>query len=152
MSFCVEGGFGIPGDSGAWVYDPVSGGLCGHVLAWGEKSKTAYIAPMEVLFEDIKRTLGAGGVELPLPEGVHKPGTVVKEDSGIGIGTKGEEIASKLREMRLDENRNPNPALGGGPSGNAASAGNAAAGAPGGGGKAKGVVGVRPLVMAGAVS
>lgn len=154
-SFCVEGGFGIPGDSGAWVYDPVSGGLCGHVLAWGEKSKTAYIAPMEVLFDDIKRTLGAEGVELP-----NAPVRVPKhEDSGIGMGkTPGAEMDSavaKLRGLRIDDPR-AHAASGAAPSGVAA----AAPGAPGGGsgaggaagGKTKGVVGVRPLVMAGEVS
>jgi hypothetical protein len=165
-SFCVEGGFGIPGDSGAWVYDPVSGGLCGHVLAWGEKSKTAYIAPMEVLFDDIKHRLGADEVELPVPEGLlHKatpagagavPGLATKEDSGIGMESMGEEVASKLKEMRIDDKRNL--AMGMSSSG---AASNTAEGVPppaGGGGataagKAKGVVGVRPLrVMAGAVS
>ena len=63
-SWCVEGGFGVPGDSGAWVYDPETKKVCGHVLAWAEKSKTAYIAPMEVLFEDIRRTLGAETVQV----------------------------------------------------------------------------------------
>lgn len=65
-SWVVEGGgFGIPGDSGAWIYEAESGQLCGHVLAWGSQSKTAYMAPMEVLFDDIKKTLGAGTVGLP---------------------------------------------------------------------------------------
>jgi hypothetical protein len=65
-SWCVEGGFGIPGDSGAWVFNPATKELCGHVLAWGNKSQTAYIAPMDVLFEDIKTTLGAEKVSLPV--------------------------------------------------------------------------------------
>ncbi len=52
------------------------------------------------------------------------------------MGAMGEDVAAKLREMRLDE------AV---PSGSAA-------GVSGGAGKAKGVVGVRPLVLAGAVS
>lgn len=83
-SWCVEGGFGgmfspispncgggtddphlVPGDSGAWIYNPTTGQLCGHVLAWGTSSKTAYIAPMEVLFEDIKEKLDAARVCLP---------------------------------------------------------------------------------------
>ena len=65
-SWVVEGGgFGIPGDSGAWIYDPQTGRLCGHVLAWGRQSRTAYMAPMDLLFEDIKRRLGADKVELP---------------------------------------------------------------------------------------
>lgn len=54
----------VPGDSGAWVFDQ-SGQVCGHVLAWSEKSRTAYIAPMEILLDDIARTLGARSVTLP---------------------------------------------------------------------------------------
>ncbi|WEW57839.1 hypothetical protein PRK78_003306 [Emydomyces testavorans] len=63
-SFCVDGNFGVPGDSGAWVFDK-TGKVCGHVLAWSEKSRTAYIAPMEILLDDIARTLGASSVALP---------------------------------------------------------------------------------------
>lgn len=55
----------VPGDSGAWVFDKSTGQVCGHVLAWSEKSRTAYIAPMEILLEDIARTLGATSVTLP---------------------------------------------------------------------------------------
>lgn len=70
-SWVVEGGgFGVPGDSGAWIYDPQTGRLCGHVLAWGRQSRTAYMAPMEILFEDIRRRLGADKVELPGSEGL----------------------------------------------------------------------------------
>jgi len=59
------GDLGIPGDSGAWVYCADSGELCGHVLAYGEKMRQCYIAPMEVMFEDIKAKLGAASVCLP---------------------------------------------------------------------------------------
>jgi hypothetical protein len=70
-SWVVEGGgFGVPGDSGAWIYDPKAGRLCGHVLAWGRQSRTAYMAPMDLLFEDIRRRLGADTVELPGGEGL----------------------------------------------------------------------------------
>lgn len=86
-SFCVNGNFGgkqftgltfclfvlrlisfspaAPGDSGAWVFDRTTGLVCGHVLAWSEKSNTTYISPMEVIFEDIARTLNASLVSLP---------------------------------------------------------------------------------------
>ncbi|KAK1139533.1 hypothetical protein N8T08_000673 [Aspergillus melleus] len=64
-SFCVDGNFGVPGDSGAWVFERSTGRVCGHVLAWSDKSHTAYIAPMEVLLEDIARTLNASYVALP---------------------------------------------------------------------------------------
>ncbi|KAJ5628775.1 hypothetical protein N7490_011003 [Penicillium lividum] len=64
-SFCVNGNFGAPGDSGAWVFDRATGRVCGHVLAWSEKTNTTYIAPMEVTVEDITRTLNASLVSLP---------------------------------------------------------------------------------------
>lgn len=47
------------------MFDKSTGRVCGHVLAWSEKSRTAYIAPMQVLLEDIARTLGASKVTLP---------------------------------------------------------------------------------------
>lgn len=55
----------VPGDSGAWVFEKSTGRICGHVLAWSEKSHTAYIAPMEVILEDIARTLNATFITLP---------------------------------------------------------------------------------------
>jgi hypothetical protein len=127
------------------------------VLAWGEKSKTAYIAPMEVLFEDIKKILGAEGVALPIPEAgggkIVGKAMAMKEDSGIGMGSLGEDVALKLRDLRIDEGRRSSSAGGVVPSGAAStSTSSAAAGAPGSGGKTKGVVGVRPLVIASAVS
>ncbi|KAJ5591565.1 uncharacterized protein N7459_001934 [Penicillium hispanicum] len=64
-SFCVNGNFGAPGDSGAWVFDRSTGRVCGHVLAWSARSNTTYISPMEVTFEDIARTLHASLVSLP---------------------------------------------------------------------------------------
>lgn len=55
----------VPGDSGAWVFEKSTGRVCGAVLAWSEKSRTAYIAPMQVLLEDIARTLQTTNVSLP---------------------------------------------------------------------------------------
>ena len=55
----------VPGDSGAWVFDKSTGHVCGHVLAWSEKNRMAYIAPMDILLEDIARTLHANQVALP---------------------------------------------------------------------------------------
>ena len=63
-SWPVRGGFGAGGDSGAWVFDDRSGALCGHVLAYSERSQVAYIAPMELQIRDIERVLG-GKVGLP---------------------------------------------------------------------------------------
>ncbi|OGE52710.1 hypothetical protein PENARI_c009G02499 [Penicillium arizonense] len=64
-SFCVNGNFGAPGDSGAWVFDRPTGRVCGHVLAWSERTNTTYISPMEVTLDDIARTLNASLVSLP---------------------------------------------------------------------------------------
>ncbi|PVI01540.1 hypothetical protein DM02DRAFT_591029 [Periconia macrospinosa] len=64
-SWHVAGGFGVGGDSGAWVVQNGTHHVVGHVLAWCERNKIAYICPMEVLFEDIKRTLGAKRIYLP---------------------------------------------------------------------------------------
>lgn len=69
---------GIPGDSGAWIVDREQGQLCGHVLAWSERKKVAYLCPMEVLFKDILETLGAGHVRLPGGEAV-----VTSPDYGV---------------------------------------------------------------------
>ena len=55
------------GDSGAWVVDNASGQVCGHVLAYSSKSGVAYIAPMEVLLDDMAKTLGAK-ISLPSPQ------------------------------------------------------------------------------------
>ena len=65
QSWQVVGKFGMGGDSGAWVIDNATGGVCAHVLAWSERNHTAYVAPMEVLFEDMAQTLGA---DVSLPE------------------------------------------------------------------------------------
>ncbi|KAI0110429.1 hypothetical protein GGR51DRAFT_558075 [Nemania sp. FL0031] len=61
---------GIPGDSGAWVVDRIYGRLCGHVLAWSQRKKVAYICPMEVLLLDIAETLLASDVRLPNGEAI----------------------------------------------------------------------------------
>ncbi|KAF2438404.1 hypothetical protein P171DRAFT_436895 [Karstenula rhodostoma CBS 690.94] len=64
-SWHVAGGFGVGGDSGAWVVQNGTHKVVGHVLAWCERNHIAYICPMEVLLEDIKRTLGAKHIYLP---------------------------------------------------------------------------------------
>ncbi|KAI4155914.1 MAG: hypothetical protein LQ340_000640 [Diploschistes diacapsis] len=69
-SWQVRGSFGGGGDSGAWVFDDATGAVCGHVLAYSDRSGVAYIAPMEVLVSDMERVLGKGvGMpgRLPLP-------------------------------------------------------------------------------------
>ena len=52
------------GDSGAWVIDNASNRVCAHVLAFSELNNTAYIAPMEVLLDDMSSSLKAS-VTLP---------------------------------------------------------------------------------------
>ena len=64
-SWSVAGGFGVGGDSGAWVVQNGVHKVVGHVLAWCQRNHIAYICPMEVLLEDIKRTLGAKRIYLP---------------------------------------------------------------------------------------
>jgi hypothetical protein len=59
----------VGGDSGAWVIDNDQGRVCGHVLAWCQRNSIAYICPMEILLEDIKKTLGAKRVSLPGDDG-----------------------------------------------------------------------------------
>lgn len=54
----------VGGDSGAWVMDNASGRVCAHVLAWSARNSIAYIAPMEVLLDDMAHTLRAK-VSLP---------------------------------------------------------------------------------------
>lgn len=56
---------GVPGDSGAWIVASHNGDLCGHVLAWSERKRVAYICPMDVLLKDILETLGANELRLP---------------------------------------------------------------------------------------
>jgi hypothetical protein len=56
---------GVPGDSGAWIIDSLRGQLCGHVLAWSERKRVAYICPMEVMLADIAETLEAYDICLP---------------------------------------------------------------------------------------
>ncbi|KAL8740058.1 MAG: hypothetical protein Q9190_007198 [Brigantiaea leucoxantha] len=58
-SWQVMGNFGAGGDSGAWVIDDKTGHVCAHVLAWSQRSNTAYIAPMEVLLDDMAQRLDA---------------------------------------------------------------------------------------------
>ena len=92
------GDLGIPGDSGAWVYCADSGELCGHVLAYGEKMRQCYIAPMEVMFEDIKSRLGAASVSLP---GEAPP--VPHADVGVPADTNVMAAATVSGSMRLKD-------------------------------------------------
>ncbi|ROW13019.1 hypothetical protein VPNG_05907 [Cytospora leucostoma] len=56
---------GLPGDSGAWIVERNNGQVCGHVLAFSQRKRVAYICPMDVLLLDIAETLEATEVRLP---------------------------------------------------------------------------------------
>lgn len=56
---------GLPGDSGAWIVERDNGQVCGHVLAFSQRKRVAYICPMDVLLLDIAETLEATEVRLP---------------------------------------------------------------------------------------
>lgn len=68
-SFQIAHGGGMPGDSGAWVFENKEGRACGHILAWSETKQVAYFCPMDVMMEDIARKLGDDvGFAQPLEE------------------------------------------------------------------------------------
>ncbi|CAG1975136.1 unnamed protein product [Fusarium graminearum] len=76
---------GIPGDSGAWIVSRDDGQLCGHVLAWSQRKRVAYICPMDVLLQDIADTLEAHEVKLPggsavVTSSVYKKQDLVEDD------------------------------------------------------------------------
>lgn len=105
-SWTAHGAFGVGGDSGAWVVCS-DGKVCGHVLA--ERSGRTYICPMELLFEDIKETLGAVDVALPV---------VSSAKSGSGEGRGGGRGGNAVSSTRLsrgssmsDEYENENESM-----------------------------------------
>ena len=70
------------GDSGAWVIDNATNRVCAHVLAFSERNNTAYIAPMELLLDDISRTLKAS-VTLP----TYPPAIEAKPTNAVATAT-----------------------------------------------------------------
>ncbi|KHN97108.1 Protein kinase-like domain protein [Metarhizium album ARSEF 1941] len=86
---------GIPGDSGAWVVDRRHGQVCGHVLAWSQRKRVAYICPMDVLLLDVAQTLEACEVRLPGGEPV-----VTRRDASQG---EDEDEPGDLVEYEGDE-------------------------------------------------
>ncbi|KEY73549.1 hypothetical protein S7711_03708 [Stachybotrys chartarum IBT 7711] len=91
---------GIPGDSGAWVVDRQQGQLCGHVLAWSQRKRVAYICPMDVLLKDIAHTLEASEVRLPGGEAVVSLAGLAKEDR---VRQAGEASDKDLEDLVEDE-------------------------------------------------
>lgn len=95
-SWTVAGNFGIGGDSGAWVISNDDGRVCGHVLA--SRAGRTYICQMDLLFEDIKATLDAKGVSLPvLTEPISSPPA-----SSKGSPTE-QYMTEALNKLRLAE-------------------------------------------------
>ena len=95
-SWTVDGTFGAGGDSGAWVVSNDDGKVCGHVLA--SKTGRTYICPMDILLEDMRRTLKARSVALPTAEkGVKKSG------SGRDTPASTRAINDAVSQLRLDE-------------------------------------------------
>ncbi|GME45550.1 hypothetical protein GTA08_BOTSDO12353 [Neofusicoccum parvum] len=103
-SWHVSGGLGVGGDSGAWVIDNEQGRICGHILAWCDRNHVAYICPMQVLLEDIKRTLGANKILLPGQEEEEtmtaqvKAGFELPDIKQLNIGDVDGEIRSRFLE------------------------------------------------------
>jgi hypothetical protein len=103
---------GLPGDSGAWIIERNKGQVCGHVLAWSQRKRVAYICPMDVLLLDIAETLEATEVRLPGGEPVVKmvddsvSVSVSELDEGYGE-PRGEEsdLDAELRSMAAAKRR-----------------------------------------------
>ncbi|KAK5108465.1 hypothetical protein LTR62_008283 [Meristemomyces frigidus] len=92
-SWTVDGGFGAGGDSGAWVISNDDGRVCGHVLA--SKTGRTYICPMDLLLEDIRRTLKVGSVSLPCMAATQAENSVCQR--------AGKVMAAALQNMRVTE-------------------------------------------------
>ncbi|KAI9695402.1 MAG: hypothetical protein M1820_008657 [Bogoriella megaspora] len=86
----VHGDFGVGGDSGAWVIETNTGKVCGHVLAHCKEKGVAYICPMDILFDDMKRTLGATKITLP---GANEPELAEIAEHGITEHTEAQTIS-----------------------------------------------------------
>ncbi|KAK0622440.1 hypothetical protein B0T14DRAFT_425283 [Immersiella caudata] len=101
---------GIPGDSGAWVMERDGGRVCGHVLAWSQRKRVAYICPMDVLLLDIAETLEAAEIKLPGGEVVvgsdgynQKRMSRVVSSAGRNTGIGGPYLASQHRTEAGEE-------------------------------------------------
>ncbi|KAG8415709.1 hypothetical protein J3458_009532 [Metarhizium acridum] len=107
---------GIPGDSGAWVVDRRHGQLCGHVLAWSQRKRVAYICPMDVLLLDVAQTLEASEVRLPGGEPVVTLGDPSQYHSAKQSREGEDNDDDDLRDLVEYEDDDDAPALAPGPS------------------------------------
>ncbi len=94
----VKGNFGVGGDSGAWVIDNATGGVCAHVTAYSEAMEYATIAPMEVLLHDMEQTLGTN---IALPSGEQTTLRTYKQQMVDFDGTQAIKLADKDRRPSL---------------------------------------------------
>lgn len=107
-SWHVLGGFGMGGDSGAWILDNESGRVCGHVLAFAERNSMAYICPLEIMFEDILRALDAksiglpGGEEAVVRSDLQRRGTV-ETNASAGAQRDEDELPFDINELGIDD-------------------------------------------------
>ncbi|QIW94781.1 hypothetical protein AMS68_000299 [Peltaster fructicola] len=89
-SWAVHGGFGVGGDSGAWVIDSENL-VVGHVLA--ERNGRTFICPMDLLFDDMRSTLGAKNISLPIPSKNTEGGWFIQDT-----------VADAVSRLRLNDN------------------------------------------------
>jgi hypothetical protein len=111
---------GIPGDSGAWVVDRDQGAVCGHILAWSERKRVAYICPMDVLMLDIAETLEANEIRLPGGEIIfsrksarsHVPGRMSTQSSRFSRMSGLSRVSEQVSELdEDDEHQQTTPSL-----------------------------------------
>ncbi|KAF3769680.1 hypothetical protein M406DRAFT_58930 [Cryphonectria parasitica EP155] len=90
---------GLPGDSGAWIVERDHGRVCGHVVAFSQRKKVAYICPMDVLLLDIAETLEASVIKLPGGEPVRYHAPVLEEETDLDAEMRSM-AAAKRRSIR----------------------------------------------------
>ena len=98
----TEGDFGVGGDSGAWVIDNETGGVCGHVTGYSERFQSGTISAMEVLLHDMEQTLGKP-VALPSPTGV-TPASFKEQILVNEADDPGSEVDRSYRRWSVDSN------------------------------------------------
>lgn len=99
-SWTVHGGFGVGGDSGAWVVSS-DGKVCGHVLA--ERAGRTYICPMDLLFEDMRETLGARVIELPVRGGEKGRDRKGARSNGFAVKEREESVEAAVSRLTLGD-------------------------------------------------
>lgn len=98
---------GLPGDSGAWIIERNHGQVCGHVVAFSQRKKVAYICPMDVLLLDIAETLEASVIKLPGGEPVVRMvggGTSEGYHAPLVVGDASD-VDAELRSMAAAKRR-----------------------------------------------